>query len=1183
MDVNINVDQTTSSTSSITILSAIPHAATVATTTADLVPDAANQQRVPEAHTLPDAEEVFTSSGEGLPGAAGTAEWIQGLQAQIELNRATASSFTSLEDLSSTTASATTSKAPVTLTADAARSPLGVRSSAAIGSNSTTNSDGEGLAFVPIPFHIVQIHENERVRSQYQQNTQSALLWNRKYQRLLIERLQDIQQAKERLKEKKDRLRRLLNPQEIPRTTLPSVVGTDIRVDPPYFIDSEGSTPADNNDAARAKTRSIAKHGKMKRWSSSEKERLREGVLAESRRILYEQYQARGDTKSIQDLALVADESLLRTTEGIDWNRIAAQYPTINNSEWTKDEARNLSKIVDELHGRDWNEIARRLGTSRTAAQCFKYHHIKGGQKPVSGPWTEEEDRILTEAVATLGENSWLQVADYLDGRTAPQCLQRWTKGVSPMIRRGKWTSDEDAALKKAVELIEVNGKIKWSKVQEFVLGRTDVQCRERYMNVLAPNISYGFWDEAETNKLLKLVERHGTSKWALIASEMGGRTDNQCWRRWKVVNQGKDRKRHWHPDLENAGIMKSELAQGDTFDQGHQGHQGQVGQQTASSTRESTESGASATHVSSPQLITEQLPESVASPSDDRQGPTLEDLLYQSYLGYKSHLSRIDQIRLKECHHLHTRDARTFESLQQQRRHMVDPVERVFNLGIPRKCFAFQQFATNYLPVQLSPYELRGPLRKYLPQEARRRQQQKERPSSMVPHYRVDEQGQRRIIQPTAVLKKMKDIVRSKAQQSQGDQPQEVTANPAADVDKSPSQSPPTLTMEELEAVATLERVCRMRPVPPCVSTVRAFSTLIRQGRAYKVGQTTCPASPRRQSSPQRSSTPTDQKQATTTCLMPKRFAVPKRSRNSLTGELEPEPTPYTLLSAEEQQAPEFQELMGRFEAVFLWPMLGGMLHLGAARKIRERHKSLKHVPGSQYPAGASETGLQGSVGDSSTGEEWTSSSDSDAGDDNDDERQVHQASGGAEPRAGEGRSANNPSDNPSDREEEDEEDEGEEGDDEDDYDEDDDSDEGEEEEHTDLENRDRDGEDGTLTWHWRQSLAGTTMEDVPSEDEAQYIRGDSLEAGVAMCSSAEEGWKERPGGGQDDGRRGAEMRGGKGSKRPSHQEAQRQLLKRRGEDVHDRSLSHSSLASNEANEDDVNDSTRGKRAKIG
>jgi len=49
----------------------------------------------------------------------------------------------------------------------------------------------------------------------------------------------------------------------------------------------------------------------------------------------------------------------------------------------------------------------------------------------VKSKWSEEEDRILREAVRRFGEKNWQQVANCLEGRTGQQCLHRWQKNFA--------------------------------------------------------------------------------------------------------------------------------------------------------------------------------------------------------------------------------------------------------------------------------------------------------------------------------------------------------------------------------------------------------------------------------------------------------------------------------------------------------------------------------------------------------------------------------------------------------------------------------------------------------------------------------------------------------------------------------------------------------------------------------
>ncbi len=147
--------------------------------------------------------------------------------------------------------------------------------------------------------------------------------------------------------------------------------------------------------------------------------------------------------------------------------------------------------------------------------------------------WNKEEDQILRRAILYYGPKNWQQISYCLDGRNNSQCFHRWMKGINPKIRRDKWSFEEDLTL--GVALSKIYRKKKWSKIANHLLGRTDIQCRERWCNILDPSLEEVEWSNEEDLKLLNLYRQYG-NKWSLIAKNYGNRTDNTCWRRWKYL-----------------------------------------------------------------------------------------------------------------------------------------------------------------------------------------------------------------------------------------------------------------------------------------------------------------------------------------------------------------------------------------------------------------------------------------------------------------------------------------------------------------------------------------------------------------------------------------------------------------------------------------------------------------------
>lgn len=84
---------------------------------------------------------------------------------------------------------------------------------------------------------------------------------------------------------------------------------------------------------------------------------------------------------------------------------------------------------------------------------------------------------------------------------------------------------------------VKAYGPGNWAKVRQHVPGRTDVQCRERWVNILDPSLNLGKWSLEEDELLKKAVEEYGVGKWSLVSTMVPNRTDNQCWRRWKTLH----------------------------------------------------------------------------------------------------------------------------------------------------------------------------------------------------------------------------------------------------------------------------------------------------------------------------------------------------------------------------------------------------------------------------------------------------------------------------------------------------------------------------------------------------------------------------------------------------------------------------------------------------------------------
>ncbi|KAF9433665.1 Myblike DNAbinding domain-containing protein [Entomortierella beljakovae] len=652
----------------------------------------------------------------------------------------------------------------------------------------TTNDDEEDDS-TPTPV-LVTPEENAQMTSMIREQAAKSLEVNREYQKTLLHKLEEVKQAYARNTRLRLRYRAAMEKHKAIEEAPVLLESTYARLGPPYFVDQDNNVPPDNGDTLWRKKRPLVVTHKAKSWTKEERENLKAGVISENKRLLFEMFTEEGDMAGIQSLDTAPDVQMMLNTKGIDWSRISQRFvdtrsaseclirwtghdhPGINKGEWSKEEIDRLDELAKKYNERNWIQIALDLDTNRTGAECFRKYQSRKTKEISRAHWTQEEDDILFEAVRLLGEHNWLQVSYYLENRSPGQCMYHWTKSLNPVIRRGRWLEEEDGALRAA---IDVYGHARWIRIQEHILGRTDVQCRERYMNVLSPDVKTGPWTKEEGERLNELVQIHGETKWSLIASQMDGRTDNQCSRRYKMLCNERDRGRAYLSVRRRKG--RTTLAQFPDFGD----HKFAIRKAAA----------------------------------ELRIKGRFEDALRRKRENEKSRITNMQRKTMQLDHDIfNEKQGNIFDLWDERWGKYVDPIEKVFNLGVP----PISKLHQNYSREQIPPFDANVP-------------------------------------DPASIL-----------------------------------------------------RPGKVRPVPPCFATTEAFSKLLNQGMSSN-GQ----------------------------------FKLKHVIEG---GNVVIRSPTTTLLTAQEQQLPEYKELMERFEAVFMWPMMMGMLNMSTAKQMIGKPEQKKREP---------------------------------------------------------------------------------------------------------------------------------------------------------------------------------------------------------------------------------------------
>lgn len=88
-----------------------------------------------------------------------------------------------------------------------------------------------------------------------------------------------------------------------------------------------------------------------------------------------------------------------------------------------------------------------------------------------------EEDDMLSKLVKEYGEKNWRTISKHMPNRTTRQCRERYRNYLSPQIKNGPWTTEEDLLLEQ--KYLEYGPK--WATIAQFFKTRSDVNIKNRW------------------------------------------------------------------------------------------------------------------------------------------------------------------------------------------------------------------------------------------------------------------------------------------------------------------------------------------------------------------------------------------------------------------------------------------------------------------------------------------------------------------------------------------------------------------------------------------------------------------------------------------------------------------------------------------------------------------------------